>query len=71
MFDDFIAAAQAASGGAERSNYQIFVQKLCAALDVAPPGMAGPDHERNDYVFERRVDFKHPDGTTTPGYIDC
>jgi SAM-dependent methyltransferase len=71
MLDQFIAEAQAASGGAERSNYQIFVQKLCEALDVAPPGMAGPDHERNDYVFERRVDFKHPDGTTTPGYIDC
>ncbi len=71
MLEDFIAEAQASSGGAERSNYQIFVQKLCAALDVAPPGMAGPDHERNDYVFERRVDFTHPDGTTTPGYIDC
>ncbi|MGY6569561.1 MAG: DNA methyltransferase, partial [Salinarimonas sp.] len=71
MLEDFIAEARASSGGAERSNYQIFVQKLCAALDVAPPGMAGPDHERNDYVFERRVDFHHPDGTTTPGYIDC
>jgi len=71
MLDQFIAEAQASSGGAERSNYQIFVQKLCEALDVAPPGMAGPDHEFNDYVFERRVHFTHPDGTTTPGYIDC
>ncbi len=71
MLEDFIAEARASSGGAERSNYQIFVQKLCEVLAVAPPGMAGPDHERNDYVFERRVDFNHPDGSTTPGYIDC
>ena len=33
--------------------------------------MAQEHNDRNDYVFERRVDFKHPDGSRSAGRIDC
>jgi hypothetical protein len=33
--------------------------------------LAREENALNDYVFERRIDFKHPDGTTTSGFIDC
>ena len=68
--EELIAEAQA-SGGAERANYQLFVLGLCEALDLQKPAMAMEENERNDYVFERRIDFKHPDGNRTPGWIDC
>lgn len=32
--------------------------------------MSSEENRLNDYVFERRVDFKHPDGSTTAGRID-
>ncbi|HBF30387.1 type IIL restriction-modification enzyme MmeI [Rhizobium sp.] len=59
------------SGGAETANYQLFVVGLCEALGLGRPQMAQESNELNDYVFQRRVDFKHGDGTRTPGYIDC
>jgi hypothetical protein len=68
--DELIAEAQA-SGGAERANYQLFVLGLCEALGVPRPVMARAENEYNDYSFERRIAFKHPDGSTTPGFIDC
>lgn len=58
------------SGGAETANTQIFIDRLTKALDLPTPDFAGEKNERNDYTFERRVDFKHPDGTTTIGRID-
>lgn len=60
-----------ASGGSERANYQIFITRLCHALGVPQPAMSTEQNRFNDYVFERRVDFKHPDGTTTAGFVDC
>ncbi|WP_327436663.1 class I SAM-dependent DNA methyltransferase [Sinorhizobium meliloti] len=60
-----------ASGGSELANYQLFVERLCVALDLPRPAMAQERNELNDYVFERRVDFKHPDGSRTAGRIDC
>jgi hypothetical protein len=45
--------------------------KLCNALGLSPPAMAKEDLDHNDYVFERRISFNHPDGTITPGRIDC
>lgn len=65
-----IADAEA-SGGSERANYQLFSTRLCAALGLPQPEMAREENRLNDYVFERRVDFKHPDGTTTAGFVDC
>ena len=66
-----LIAAASASGGAERANYQIFIERLCGALGLPGPDLAREENSLNDYVFERRVDFKHPDGTTTSGFMDC
>ncbi|MBB4398817.1 type IIL restriction-modification enzyme MmeI [Bradyrhizobium sp. ERR14] len=66
-----LIAAASASGGAERANYQLFIEWLCGALGLPGPDLASEENSLNDYVFERRIDFKHPDGTTTSGFIDC
>ncbi|MFM2059803.1 MAG: hypothetical protein RLY71_4188 [Pseudomonadota bacterium] len=58
-------------GGSERANYQIFITELCALLGVPLPEPARDDTRDNGYVFERRVVFNHPDGTSSNGYIDC
>jgi hypothetical protein len=58
------------TGGKGRANYQLFLTELCPLLDLPGPEPAGPDPANNPYVFERRVDINHPDGTTTRGYID-
>ncbi|WP_376695499.1 class I SAM-dependent DNA methyltransferase [Wenzhouxiangella sp. EGI_FJ10305] len=58
------------TGGKERANYQLFLTELCQLLDLPGPEPAGPEPTRNGYVFERRVDINHPDGSTTRGYID-
>lgn len=39
-------------------------------------GCAASGHEqeanaRNDYVFERSLDYRHPNGSTTKLYVDC
>lgn len=60
-----------ASGGSELSNYGIFIERLCIALGIPGPDLAKEENQHNDYVLERRVDFKHPDGTRTAGRIDC
>jgi hypothetical protein len=59
-----------ASGGSEIANTQPFVERLCRALGLAPPTFSSEQNQHNDYVFERRISFKHPDGSTTPGRID-
>ena len=68
---DRLIVESSASGGAERANYQLFVMGLCEALGLGRPQMASAENARNDYVFERQIDFRHPDGSTTPGWIDC
>ncbi|MBN9249090.1 MAG: class I SAM-dependent DNA methyltransferase [Mesorhizobium sp.] len=70
QLETLIAEAKA-SGGSELANYQLFVIGLCEALGLGRPAMAQEANELNDYVFERRVDFKHPDGSRTAGRIDC
>jgi len=70
LLETLIAEAKA-SGGSELANYQLFVIGLCEALGLDRPAMAQEANELNDYVFERRVDFKHPDGSRTAGRIDC
>jgi hypothetical protein len=68
--ENLIADAKA-SGGSERANCQLFVIGLTEALGLERPKMGGEANQYNDYGFERRVDFKHPDGSRTPGFIDC
>ena len=58
------------SGGAELANFQTFANELCDLLGVPRPDPAQEQVERNDYVFERRVDFKHDDGSRTAGRVD-
>ena len=58
------------TGGKERANYQLFLTELCQLLDLPGPEPATEKNADDAYVFERRVDINHPDGTQTRGYID-
>jgi len=58
------------TGGKERANYQLFLTELCRLLDLPGPEPAGDDDRDDAYVFERRVDIHHADGSTTRGFID-
>ena len=58
------------SGGSESANFQMFAGELCDLLGVAKPDPSEERNEYNDYTFERRVDFKHDDGSTSPKRID-
>jgi hypothetical protein len=60
-----------ASGGAEMANAQPFVMRLTEALGLPQPDFAKEENRFNDYVFERAVAFKHADGSSTTGRIDC
>ena len=68
-FRAFIGKAKA-SGGAEMANCQPFIERLCRFLSLPEPDLAAEHNHRNDYVYERRIEFKHPDGSTSPGRID-
>lgn len=60
----------AQSGGAETANTHLFIERLCDVLGLPKPDPAKEQNHENDYVFERSVNFKHPDGTKTKGRID-
>jgi len=45
------------SGGAERANYVLFLQDLCALLGVAPPTPTTANPTEDAYVLERAVQF--------------
>jgi len=68
-FDEFFRRWEA-SGAAERANDSMFLNELCDLLDVPRPEPAGPDDDKNAYVFERAVPFPNPDGSTTVKRID-
>jgi hypothetical protein len=53
------------------SNYQLFVERLTGALGLPQPEFAREETRFNDYVFERNVTFRHPNGTSSTGRIDC
>ena len=67
--DDFIGRWEK-SGGSELANFQMFANELCKLLDLSPPDASQELNEYNDYVFERRVDYKFDDGTTARRRID-
>ena len=67
--DDFIGR-WGKSGGAESANFQTFANELCDMLGVPKPDPAQERVESNNYVFERRVDYKFDDGTTARRRID-
>lgn len=68
--EHFIARWRDGKGGQERANYAMFLLELCDVLGVRRPEQAGIDHSRNDYVFERRVEFSGIDGPGGSGRID-
>ena len=51
----------------ELSTSQSFVIQLCELLGVTPPH---PTPEQ-DYMFERPITFRHGDGSTSAGRVDC
>jgi len=59
-----------AATGSERANYQLFLTGLCQLLETPQPHPAHNEARLNAYVFERRVDIRHPDGSVSRGYID-
>ncbi|GAW39980.1 hypothetical protein SH203_00367 [Brevundimonas sp. SH203] len=66
--DAFIAHWSAAPIS-ERAHYQTFIIQLCRLI-----GAPAPDDERAgdlDYCFERPIQFRHDNGLTTTGWIDC
>ena len=67
--DAFIHRWEKASGS-ERANYQLFLTELCTLLELPQPDPAREDTRDNAYVFERRVRFRHGDGSESPGFID-
>ncbi|MBI5908027.1 MAG: class I SAM-dependent DNA methyltransferase [Burkholderiales bacterium] len=64
-------ARWSAASGSERANYQLFISELCRLLDVEPPQPALADAGENAWCFERRVTFRHGDGSESAGFIDC
>lgn len=68
---DILIADAKASGGGERANYQKFITKLCDGYGLEEPHFSRDDNDDNNYVFERKIKFNHPDGSSTAGWIDC
>ncbi len=66
-----LVAAVNSSGGSELSNYQLFVERLTGAMALPQPDFAREETRFNDYVFERNVTFRHSNGTSSTGRIDC
>ncbi|MEF3192834.1 MAG: class I SAM-dependent DNA methyltransferase, partial [Halothiobacillaceae bacterium] len=69
QLDLFIRRWQS-KNGSERANYQLFLTELCELLGLPRPDPASEDTRDNAYVFERRVDIRHADGSITRGFID-
>src|SRR3546814_15385914 len=51
-------------------SYALFLAELCDLLGVSRPEPAPAERVGNDYVFERAVTFRQPDGGTSHGRID-
>ncbi|MDK9715136.1 MAG: hypothetical protein OEL86_13725 [Sulfuritalea sp.] len=64
--DAFIARWQGVAAS-ELATAQSFVIDLCALLGVDAPHATAAQ----DYMFERPVSFRHGDGGSSPGRIDC
>ncbi|MCM0020558.1 MAG: class I SAM-dependent DNA methyltransferase [Tagaea sp.] len=62
---DAFIARWSVSDASERSNFQTFANELCDLLDVERPQTTG-----GDYRFERTVELRHNDETTSQGRID-
>lgn len=59
------------ASGSELANAQTFVIELCELLGLERPAPSLQEASENGYAFERHITFRHPDGSTSPGRIDC
>ncbi|MDA8261017.1 MAG: class I SAM-dependent DNA methyltransferase [Betaproteobacteria bacterium] len=62
--ETFIARWQDVTAS-ELATAQSFVIDLCRLLDLPEP------HHAQDYMFERPISFRHGDGSSSAGRIDC
>jgi hypothetical protein len=62
--ESFLARWQGVAAS-ELATAQSFVIELCALLGLEPPAY------RDDYMFERPITFRHGDGGSSAGRIDC
>ncbi len=69
IVDAFIARWEA-SGGAERSNTQSFLNELCDLIGQPHPDPVQEANHLNDYVYERSVTRNHADGHTSTRFLD-
>jgi hypothetical protein len=69
QIDAFIARWKS-SGGHERGAGQQFLLEFCDLLGLDKPDPPAPENELNTYTFERRVDRRKSDGSSTPNWID-
>ena len=58
------------SSGAERANYQLFIEDLCRVLDVPRPSGQMGMPSQDTYVFERSVEKIFDNGKKTTRFID-
>ncbi len=58
------------SGGHERGAGQYFLLDFCRLLGLEEPSPPVAENALNDYTFERRVDRRKTDGTSSPNWID-
>jgi len=70
VVEKFISVWSGREGGREISNCALFLTQLCTVIGTDQPDPASATHEFNDYVFERYVERKKPDGTMERGRID-
>lgn len=66
LVETFIARWQGVTAS-ELATAQSFVIDLCSLLDILPPHA----NAEQDYMFERPISFRHGDGSSSPGSIDC
>jgi len=69
QIDAFISA-WSRSGGHERGAGQQFLLEFCQLLDLERPSPPVAENALNSYTFERRVDRRKPDGSSSPNWID-
>lgn len=57
--------------GSELANAQLFITELCELLELPRPDPATGAAEQDAYVFERRAQHLHGDGSENERRIDC
>ena len=67
--EDFITRWEP-SGGAERSNYALFLSELCDILDVDRPEPSTTTNSDNAYVIDRAFPHLDKTGKTSTVYLD-